>query len=90
HSHDAGHDAVVALAVVVSAQPQLDHGNELAPSAADTAHVHVHYLAGAAVTLPVALADMCPPAAVGRLGAPWHAALTPDVPLTSLHRPPIV
>lgn len=90
HSHGAGHDVVVALTVASAAEPPHDDADEPAPFSADPAHVHVHYLGGVAVTVPLALLNVCPPAVMGRVGAPWHAALTPDAPLTSLHRPPIV
>ena len=90
HSHGAGHNVAVALTVVASADPQHDDGDEPVPFSAETAHAHVHYLGGVAVTLPAALVDVCPPAAIGGCCPPWHSASMLDVPLASLHRPPIV
>lgn len=90
HGHDDAHTAVHAIAADADADHHhADGGGEPMVPLPDGSHVHAHYLAGAAATLPqvvVALralvqADAC---------TPWPDASAPDGSLTRLHRPPIV
>ncbi|WP_153022982.1 hypothetical protein [Rhodanobacter thiooxydans] len=90
HSHDGAHTAVHAIAADAAADHQhADSAGEPVVPLPDGSHVHVHYLAGAAATLPQVVVALCAPVQADAC-TPWQDASAPDGSLTRLHRPPIV
>ena len=93
HSHDRVHDTALALTADVAANHHhdgLDDADEPDSYFPDPTHSHVHYVAGAAVTLPATFAELCQFAVLGDACPVGRAASTSLSPLTRLHRPPIV
>lgn len=93
HSHDSAHETVPALTADVPVDHHHDHLDDAdAPATPfpDAPQSHVHYLPGAAATLPATFADLCQLAIAGRTCPTGRDASMSDGPLTPLHRPPIV
>ncbi|ODT95453.1 MAG: hypothetical protein BGO50_08745 [Rhodanobacter sp. 67-28] len=92
HSHDGVHETVAALMGDVSA----DHYHDDADTDGDGAtlpempHSHVHYLTGAAATLPSMWLDLFHPIVLRERCPAWCGRSAPDNPQTPLYRPPIV
>ena len=90
HGHDDAHAAVHAIAVDAAADHHhADGADEPMVSLPDGSHVHAHYLAGAAATLPKIVVALCAPVQAD-VCTPWQDASAPDGSPTRLHRPPIV
>ena len=90
HGHDDAHQTASSLAVGVPDKHHHDVADEPIVPLPDGSHVHAHYVAGAAATLPATLVGVCQPSAPGDACPPWLDVSTSDGALTRLHRPPIV
>lgn len=91
HSHDRAHETVAVLMGDVSADHHHDADTDSdGATLPEMPHNHVHYLTGAAATLPSMWLDLFHPIVL-REGCPaWCGGSAPDSPQTPLYRPPIV
>ena len=87
------HDGNQASGFLLTADQTVEHHvvNSDVPDKApsDVSHTHVHYLAGAAFTLPALFGQLHQLNPAGNHCPPWRNALTPQGLLATLHRPPI-
>lgn len=90
HGHDGAHEMVSSLVAGVAGNHHHDVADEPIVPLPDGSHVHAHYVAGSAATLPAPLVAVCQLMAPDDALSPWQDVSTSDGPLTRLHRPPIV
>jgi len=87
------HDGNQASGFLLTADQTIDRhvanadAADMAPS--DVSQTHVHYLAGAAFTLPALFGPLHQLNLAGDHCPPWRNVLTPQGLLATLHRPPI-